>query len=200
MDGTPWMQKPWLTIFRIAVIADLATRRQVPAPLGRLVADHLRPTFSRFRLYYPSVLPFLALNAQTGRFIVERATLFEGAIFAFCTCSNARFQICTSRFRGQDYFEAKLGTLDSLLPQDLVSADFFEGVFAIKRRRTWNSPLIQRWRIYPGRALERPSSKFVSFPVMSVANDFTVQLALLKLQRILSQSPHHFHPFSSDES
>jgi hypothetical protein len=27
-----WMQKPWLTIFWVAVIADLAARRQIPAP------------------------------------------------------------------------------------------------------------------------------------------------------------------------
>ncbi|KIK01357.1 hypothetical protein K443DRAFT_98826, partial [Laccaria amethystina LaAM-08-1] len=36
------------------------------------------------------VSPFLT---QTGQFIVEQATMFEGANFAFCTCSKARFQI-----------------------------------------------------------------------------------------------------------
>ena len=35
--------------------------------------------------------PFLAVNAHTGPFIVEQATVAEGA---FYTCSNARFQIC----------------------------------------------------------------------------------------------------------
>jgi len=31
-ECTCWMQKPQLTIFRVAVLADLATRRQIPAP------------------------------------------------------------------------------------------------------------------------------------------------------------------------
>jgi len=55
--------------------------------------------------------PFLAVNAHTGRFIVEQATVSEGA---FYTCSNARFQICD-----------QLGSGDrvDLLSQDRVTGD-----------------------------------------------------------------------------
>jgi hypothetical protein len=72
-----------------------------------------------FRLYNP---PFLAVNAQTGRFIVEQATLSEGANFASCTCSNARFQIYNQLVFGNGYLEAEFDTVD-LIIQELVGAD-----------------------------------------------------------------------------
>jgi hypothetical protein len=69
--------------------------------------------------------PLLTANAQTGRFIVEQATVSEGANFASSvrTCSNARFRIYNQLGSGgQGYLEAEFDAID-LLPQDLVSAD-----------------------------------------------------------------------------
>ena len=52
-EYTRWMQKPQLTIFWVAVSADLAARRQIPAAQSSK-SYHMRPTLSRFRLYSPS--------------------------------------------------------------------------------------------------------------------------------------------------
>ncbi|KIJ93220.1 hypothetical protein K443DRAFT_70982, partial [Laccaria amethystina LaAM-08-1] len=90
---TRCMQKPRLTIFRVAVTADLAARRQIPADPSHsnTICDlpFLVPVFTTL-----SASPLHTVNAQTGRFIVEQATVSEGANFAssVLTCSNARFQ------------------------------------------------------------------------------------------------------------
>ena len=49
----------------------------------------------------------------------------DGAVAArglgYCSCSNAHFQVCIVRFRGQGYLEVEFDA-ENLLPQDLLSA------------------------------------------------------------------------------
>ncbi|KIJ90613.1 hypothetical protein K443DRAFT_537818 [Laccaria amethystina LaAM-08-1] len=83
---------------------------------------HMRPTLFRFVSTTLPASPFLAINTQTGRFIIEQATFSQGDNFAFCTCSNTPLlNLQLTRFRRQSYMEAEFDTEDSL-PQDLVSA------------------------------------------------------------------------------
>jgi hypothetical protein len=117
------MPKPWLTIFRIAVMPDLAARRQVPAPLGNQNQNTICDLpFLVFVLTTLPVSPFLAVNPDWPVHC-RTSDGAEGANFPFCTFSNARFQLCNQPdFRGQGYLEAEFDTVD-LLPQDLVNAD-----------------------------------------------------------------------------
>ena len=82
---------------------------------------HMRSVFSSvqpFRRHH-----FSLSTPQTGLFIVEQATVSEGANFSFCICSNARFQICNQLGSWDRVIrlKAEFDTVD-LLPQDLVSA------------------------------------------------------------------------------
>ena len=43
---------------------------------------HIRPTFSRFRLYNPSGVPLPAVNAHTGRFIVGKRWCLNAPILS----------------------------------------------------------------------------------------------------------------------
>ncbi|EDR01486.1 uncharacterized protein LACBIDRAFT_310894 [Laccaria bicolor S238N-H82] len=91
-DGTEctrWMQKPRLTIFRVAVIAVLVAR-QIPFPQSTKSISDL--TLFVFVFTTLPASSFLSVNAQRGRFIVEQTTVSESAHFAFCNCPNARFQ------------------------------------------------------------------------------------------------------------
>ena len=89
------MQKPRLTIFLLVGMSGLAASRQVPAPLSGRQNQNTPcdlPVFVSALTTLPAS-PFLAVNAQAGRFTVQQATVSEGANFAFCTCSNACLQI-----------------------------------------------------------------------------------------------------------
>ncbi|KIJ95579.1 hypothetical protein K443DRAFT_108554, partial [Laccaria amethystina LaAM-08-1] len=87
---TRCMQMPWLTIFRVAPIADLAARRQIPAPHKSSQSEyHMQPPLSCFASTTLPTSPFLAVNAQTGRFIIEQATSSEGTKCAFYPRSKA---------------------------------------------------------------------------------------------------------------
>ena len=48
------------------------------------------------------------------------------------------FKSAATSVPGQDFLEAEVDTED-FLPQDLVSADDYEEVLAIKRRETWSN-------------------------------------------------------------
>ena len=66
--------EPRLTIFQVAVIADLAAWRQVTAPLpcSSKSEYYLRPTLSHFRLYNPSSVAIS--GSQTPDCLVHRRT------------------------------------------------------------------------------------------------------------------------------
>ena len=63
-----WMQKPQLTIFWVAVIANLAARRQIPVPWSSISElYHMRPGLPCFVSTTHPASSFLAVNAESGR-------------------------------------------------------------------------------------------------------------------------------------
>ena len=117
------MQKPRLTISRVAVIIDLATWRQIPAPHGRRNQNTIYDLpLLVFVLTTLPASPFFAVKPQTVRFIVQQATVSEGANLPSVLVPAPFSNLQPTRLRRQGYLEAEFDKVD-LLPQDLVDAD-----------------------------------------------------------------------------
>jgi len=96
-----------------------------PSTLGRNQNTICDTPFLVFVFTTLPASPFLAVNAHTGQFIVEQATVSEGA---FYTCSNARFQICDQLCSGDRFTQRQRLTWHSRPRYRRC----FEGVLAIK--------------------------------------------------------------------
>ena len=122
------MQKNRLTIFRVAALADLAARHQVPAALSR---RNQRTIYDLPILVFVFTTllasPYLAVNAQTGRFIAEQATCLKAPILPSALVQTPVFNSVTNSVSGTGS-KAEFD-MANLLPQDLVSADFLRERF-----------------------------------------------------------------------
>ena len=85
-----WMQKPRLTIFRVAVRADSAARRQ--QPLGCRYQNSIYPTYlSSFRLYNPSCVAVSRSQCRDWLVVIEYATASRATKHVF----NSRAKACS---------------------------------------------------------------------------------------------------------
>ena len=121
------MQKLRLTIFRVAVIADLHSCAESDHSALGLEIRIPYPTYLFSLSSLQSASPFLAVKPQTARFIVEQATVSEGANLPSVLVQPLFSNLQPTRFRKQGYLEAKFDAVDSPAPppppQDLISAN-----------------------------------------------------------------------------
>ena len=117
---TPWMQKHWLTIFRVALLPDLAARHQVSTSQSPKSEYYMRPAFSRFRLFNPSGVTIS--HSQRPDWPVHRRTSNSVRRRPFCLLylfQRPFSNLQPTQFRRQGYLEVEVDTVD-LLPQGLA--------------------------------------------------------------------------------
>jgi len=183
------MQKIRLTIFWVAVMADLATQRPVPAPpIAELRIPYATHFFSfsslqPFRRHHLSQsMPRLA-NSSSNKQHSLKAPIFPPVLLPMPV-----FKSATNSVLG--YSEVEFDMVD-LIPQDRVTGDVLRECSQSRDRKLERSI---GWRIYPREALGRPSHAFVFLSVI-----FWLYLtSFRKLHCVVLQSFHHFHPFSGE--
>ena len=119
-EYTPWMQKPRLTIFQVAVMADLAARRQIPVPQSSKSEIHMRLTVFSFS----SLQPFRRHQFSQSTPRLAGSSLnklqYPKAHFALYFFQRPFSNLLPTWLRRRANLEAESHTID-LIPQDLVS-------------------------------------------------------------------------------
>ena len=110
------MQKLRPTIFRVAVIADLHSCADSDHSALGLEIRIPYPTYLFSLSSLQSASPFLAVKPQTARFIVEQATVSEGANLPSVLLQPPFSNLQPTRFRKQGYLEAKFDAVDLPAP------------------------------------------------------------------------------------
>ena len=150
-------------------MADSAAQRQIPAPQSSKSAYH-----KGYAIYPSSLQPFrrqsfLAVNSQTGRFVVEQATVSEGANVSVPTPifkSTAKLALGTGLLGGR----VRQGRF---FPQDLVGADVLRECSQSRDAEVRAADSFDGGESIQGRLQGDPQVSLVFFSVMSVANNFT---------------------------